>query len=64
MVHYCNTRNTALVARTASRAVSSAAVSYLLHFAEHGIKDVIEHAEFDTGLVVIDGKMRRKYEDN
>jgi alanine dehydrogenase len=63
IVHYCVTRIAATVSRTASRAVSSALVPYLIKFAEHTIEQAIaEHREFDTGLVCVNGKMRRKYD--
>jgi len=63
IVHYCVTRIAALVSRTASRAVSSALAPYLLRFAEHTVEQAIAaHREFDTGLVCVNGKMRRKYD--
>jgi alanine dehydrogenase len=63
IVHYCVTRISATVSRTASRAVSSALVPYLLKFAEHTVEQAIaEHREFDSGLVCVNGKMRRKYD--
>jgi alanine dehydrogenase len=59
IVHYCVTT----VCRTASRAVASALVPYLLKFADHSIEQAIaEHREFDTGLICVNGKMRRKYD--
>jgi alanine dehydrogenase len=63
IVHYCVTRISATVARTASRAVASALVPYLLKFAEHTLEQAIaEHREFDTGLICVNGKIRRKYD--
>jgi alanine dehydrogenase len=57
------TRISATVSRTASRAVSSALVQYLLKFVGHTVDQAIaEHREFDTGLVCVNGKMRRKYD--
>lgn len=63
IVHYCVTRITSTVARTASRTVSSALVPYLLSFAEYTMEQAIEqHKEFGSGMICIDGKMRRKYD--
>ena len=62
IVHYCVPRITALVARTASRALSSALTPYLLKFAGHTLEIAIkEHREFDTGLVCVNGNLRRHY---
>jgi alanine dehydrogenase len=64
IVHYCVPNITAAVARTASRAVSSALSPYLLRFAEQPLEDAIAaYREFDSGMVVINGKLRHKYED-
>ena len=63
IIHYCVPRITATVARTASRAVASAIVPYLLRFSEQPLDHALAtYTEFDTGLVCIDGVMRRKYE--
>lgn len=63
IIHYCVPRITATVARTASRAVASAIVPYLLSFAEQPLDQAMAtYKEFDSGLVCIDGVMRRKYE--
>ena len=64
IVHYCVPNITAAVARTASRAVSAALTPYLLRFAEQPLEDAIAaYREFDSGMVVINGKLRHKYED-
>jgi alanine dehydrogenase len=64
IVHYCVPNITAAVARTASRAVSAALAPYLLRFAELPLEEAIAaYREFDTGLIVINGKLRHKYED-
>ena len=64
IVHYCVPNITAAVARTASRAVSSALAPYLLRFAEQSLEDSIAaYREFDSGMVVINGRLRHKYED-
>jgi alanine dehydrogenase len=63
ITHYCVPRITSLVARTTSRAISVALTPYLLWFARHTITQAIEeHREFDTGLVCINGNLRRQYE--
>lgn len=62
IVHYCVPRITSLVARTASRALGSALTPYLLKFAAHTLDEAIEeHREFDTGLVCVNGSLRRHY---
>lgn len=64
IVHYCVPRITSLVARTASRAISTAIVPYLIKFARHSLEQAIEeHREFDTGLVCISGNLRRHYDE-
>lgn len=63
IVHYCVPRITATVARTASRAVNSALVPYLIKLASYPISEAIEnHVEFDTGLICVDGALRRRYD--
>jgi len=63
IIHYCVTCITATVARTASRAVVSALVPYLQLFAHYTPEQAIEEVrEFDSGLVCLNGTMRRKYE--
>jgi alanine dehydrogenase len=63
IVHYCVPRITSMVARTASRAVVTALVPYLFLFAEQSPEEAIKkYREFDTGLVCVNGTMRRKYE--
>ncbi|MBN2081180.1 alanine dehydrogenase [bacterium] len=63
VVHYCVPNITATVARTASRAVASALVPYLLRFAEQPVDQALAtYKEFDTGLICVEGSMRRKYE--
>lgn len=63
IIHFCVPRITATVARTASRAVASAVVGYLLRLAGQSVEQAAAaYREFDTGLVCIDGEMRRKYE--
>jgi alanine dehydrogenase len=63
IIHYCVPRITATVARTASRAVSAALVPYLKTFAEQPLDQAIAtYKFFDTGLICVEGSMRRKYE--
>ena len=63
ILHYCVTNITAAVARTASRTVSASLTSYLLRFAEQPLDEAITaYREFDTGMVVINGQVRQKYE--
>ncbi len=64
VVHYCVPNITAAVARTASRAVSAALTPYLLRFTERPLEEAIAaYREFDSGMVIINGKLRHKYED-
>ena len=63
IIHYCVPNITATVARTASRAVVSAAIPYLLRLAGKGLAQAVEEDKvFDTGFVCIDGVMRHKYD--
>jgi alanine dehydrogenase len=63
IVHYCVPRITSTVARTASRAVNSALVPYLQKLAAHSLEDAIAtHVEFDSGLILVNGQVRRKYD--
>ncbi len=63
IVHYCVPRITSTVARTASRAVNSALVPYLIKLAAHTLEEAIStHVEFDSGLICVNGKLRRKYD--
>jgi alanine dehydrogenase len=63
IVHYCVPRITSTVARTASRAVNSALVPYLIKLAAHSLDEAIRtHVEFDSGLICVNGKLRRVYE--
>lgn len=63
IIHYCVPNITAAVARTASRAVVSAAMPYLLLLSSKGLSQAIEeHKEFATGFVCVDGVMRHKYD--
>lgn len=63
VIHHCVPNITATVSRTTSRAVASALVPYLLRFAEQPQQQAMSrYKEFETGLVCIEGVMRRKYE--
>jgi len=63
IIHYCVPSITSTVARTASRAVSTAVLPYLQLFAENTIEQALaSFREFDTGLICIEGSMRRNYQ--
>jgi len=63
IIHYCVPNITAAVARTASRAVVSAAMPYLQRLASKGLDHAIEEdKEFATGFVCVEGVMRHKYD--
>jgi alanine dehydrogenase len=63
IVHYCVTRITSTVARTTSRTVSASLVPYLLSFAQCDVDEAVaRHKEFDTGVICLNGTMRRKYD--
>lgn len=63
IIHYCVPSITATVARTASRAVSTAVLPYLELFADSTMEQALaSYREFDTGLICVEGSMRRKYE--
>jgi len=63
IVHFCLPRITSLVARTTSRAISCALTPYLLQFAHYSPEQAIEaQCEFDSGIVALNGEMRKKYD--
>jgi len=62
VLHYCVTRNTTLVARTASRAISSALVPYLCRYAtENESEQPDAHQNPDSGFVLVNGVFQSKY---
>ena len=63
IIHYCVPSITSTVARTASRAVSTAVLPYMQLFAENSMEQAIaSFREFDTGLICVEGSMRRNYQ--
>jgi len=58
VIHHCVPNMTAMVARTASYALSNAALPYLLAVGEHGLPNALaEHPALGPGVALFEGKL-------
>ena len=58
VIHYCVPNVPALVARTASHALTNAALPYLIEMGEQGVVGAIEHSmDLKRGTQTLDGKI-------